>query len=198
MSSCSRFDAGSRSQRNYFLLLYMLRSRLNTTESIRTQWEKSNPSLRSSPRLHCEKRLIRNFRDDGRPHRFLGRIKNWSSRKIAPIRQWVLSCSLEMPKWRLKVYVRVRDWHLAQMFSSSQTGLLNRGGGPDVGTVKVGWSRAGHLREAKGKEGRRGRYGRCEESFQPLPVLQFSHHLLGDPTTQQAHQEEDAHAQCDH
>lgn len=46
--------------------------------------------------------------------------------------------------------------------------------------------------------------GRCEQSFlkrpsaQPLPVLQFSRHSLGDPTAQQPHQEEDAHAQCDH
>lgn len=36
------------------------------------------------------------------------------------------------------------------------------------------------------------------ESFHPLPVLQFSRHLLGDATTQQPHQEEDAHAQCYH
>ena len=34
--------------------------------------------------------------------------------------------------------------------------------------------------------------------FRPLPVLQFSRHPLGDPTAQQPHQEEDAHAQGDH
>lgn len=55
--------------------------------------------------------------------------------------------------------------HLMQLFSSSQT-VLNRGGGPDVstgvGTVQVGWSQTGHLREGEEEEGEEG--GRSEES----------------------------------
>lgn len=37
-----------------------------------------------------------------------------------------------------------------------------------------------------------------ESKPHPLPVLQFSRHPLGDPTTQQPHQEEDTQAQRDH
>lgn len=82
-------------------------------------------------------------------------------------------------------------------FSNSQTGLLNEG--PDVGTVQIGWLQAGHLREVEEKEDKEeGKEDARSQSFHRLPVLQFSCHLLGDPTTQQPHQEEDAQAQCDH
>lgn len=45
--------------------------------------------------------------------------------------------------------------HSMQLFSNSQT-VLNQGGGPDVstgvGTVRVGWSQTGHLRERREEE----------------------------------------------
>lgn len=58
-----------------------------------------------------------------------------------------------------------------QLFSSSQT-VVNRGGGSDVstgvGTVQVGWSQAGHLRErgggGRGGRGRGRQRGRSKES----------------------------------
>lgn len=52
--------------------------------------------------------------------------------------------------------------------------------------------------EEEEEEGARSQsFPQCP-SARPLPVLQLSGHSLGDPTAQQPHQEEDAHAQCDH